>query len=64
MKVGFLGFLPEGVCLVTDVPCAIAVGECKHIMTSYLSCMKKVGGVNQAECRSLAKSYLGCRMDR
>ncbi|CAK7242468.1 MAG: Cytochrome c oxidase assembly protein cox19 [Sporothrix thermara] len=39
-------------------------GECKQVMMDYLSCMKKVKGVNENECRSLAKSYLGCRMDR
>ncbi|KAK4044579.1 putative succinyl-CoA ligase subunit alpha, mitochondrial [Parachaetomium inaequale] len=39
-------------------------GECKHIMMSYLSCIKKVKGMNEDECRMLAKSYLGCRMDR
>ncbi|KAI0804016.1 putative cytochrome c oxidase assembly protein Cox19 [Xylaria sp. FL0064] len=39
-------------------------GECKHVMTRYLSCIKKVKGVNDEECRNLAKSYLACRMDR
>ncbi|GAP92392.1 putative cytochrome c oxidase assembly protein cox19 [Rosellinia necatrix] len=39
-------------------------GECKHVMTRYLSCIKKVKGVNEDECRNLAKSYLACRMDR
>ncbi|KAI1081721.1 hypothetical protein F5B20DRAFT_53974 [Whalleya microplaca] len=39
-------------------------GECKDVMTRYLSCIKKVRGVNDEECRSLAKSYLSCRMDR
>ena len=39
-------------------------GECKQVMLDYLTCMKKVKGVNEDECRSLAKSYLGCRMDR
>ncbi|KAI1824221.1 hypothetical protein F4861DRAFT_539244 [Xylaria intraflava] len=39
-------------------------GECKHVMTRYLSCIKKVKGINDEECRSLAKSYLACRMDR
>jgi cytochrome c oxidase assembly protein subunit 19 len=33
-------------------------------MKSYLSCMKKVRGVNEDECRDLAKSYLACRMDQ
>ncbi|KAI0534013.1 hypothetical protein GGR58DRAFT_484332 [Xylaria digitata] len=39
-------------------------GECKHVMTRYLSCIKKVKGLNDEECRNLAKSYLACRMDR
>ncbi len=39
-------------------------GECKNAMMSYLSCIKKVKGVNEDECRMLAKSYLTCRMDR
>ncbi|KAL7794520.1 hypothetical protein V8C37DRAFT_59959 [Trichoderma ceciliae] len=39
-------------------------GECKKAMTSYLTCMKKVRGVNEDECRNLAKAYLSCRMDR
>ncbi|TEY44408.1 hypothetical protein BOTCAL_0351g00050 [Botryotinia calthae] len=39
-------------------------GECKSVMQSYLSCMKKVRGMNDPECRDLAKSYLSCRMDR
>ncbi|KAK4101755.1 hypothetical protein N658DRAFT_496193 [Parathielavia hyrcaniae] len=39
-------------------------GECKNVMMSYLSCIKKVKGVNEGECRMLAKSYLACRMDR
>lgn len=30
----------------------------------YLNCIKKVKGVNEDECRNLAKSYLSCRMDR
>jgi cytochrome c oxidase assembly protein subunit 19 len=42
----------------------LASGECKSVMMSYLSCMKKVKGVNEDECRMLAKSYLACRMDR
>ncbi|KUJ20257.1 cytochrome c oxidase assembly protein COX19 [Mollisia scopiformis] len=39
-------------------------GECKNVMMNYLSCMKKVKGMNDPDCRLLAKSYLGCRMDR
>ncbi|KAL2178656.1 uncharacterized protein P884DRAFT_240678 [Thermothelomyces heterothallicus CBS 202.75] len=39
-------------------------GECKHVMMSYLDCIKKVKGVNEEQCRMLAKSYLACRMDR
>lgn len=33
-------------------------------MATYLSCIKKVKGVNEDQCRELAKSYLACRMDR
>ncbi len=33
-------------------------------MIGYLSCIKKSKGMNDEECRSLAKLYLGCRMDR
>lgn len=33
-------------------------------MTKYLACMKKVKGMNDPECRDLAKSYLVCRMDK
>ncbi|TQN71057.1 Cytochrome c oxidase assembly protein COX19, partial [Colletotrichum shisoi] len=39
-------------------------GECKHVIATYLECIKKVRGVNDAECRDLARSYLACRMDR
>ncbi|KAH8665748.1 hypothetical protein BGZ60DRAFT_488723 [Tricladium varicosporioides] len=39
-------------------------GECKDVMMSYLSCIKRVKGTNEAECRNIAKSYLSCRMDR
>ncbi|KAL1868735.1 Cytochrome c oxidase assembly protein cox19 [Diaporthe australafricana] len=39
-------------------------GECKHVMTKYLACIKKVKGVNEDQCRELAKAYLSCRMDR
>ncbi|CCT61979.1 related to COX19-required for expression of mitochondrial cytochrome oxidase [Fusarium fujikuroi] len=39
-------------------------GECKTYMAKYLSCMKKVRGLNDEECRDLAKAYLSCRMDR
>ncbi|KAG8350310.1 hypothetical protein FVEN_g11501 [Fusarium venenatum] len=39
-------------------------GECKTVMAKYLSCMKKVRGMNDDECRNLAKAYLSCRMDR
>jgi hypothetical protein len=43
---------------------AQVTGECKNAMMSYLRCIKKVKGVNEDECRMLAKSYLTCRMDR
>ncbi|KAF2131288.1 cytochrome c oxidase assembly protein COX19 [Dothidotthia symphoricarpi CBS 119687] len=39
-------------------------GECKHIMLSYLKCIKSHRGTNDDECRNLSKSYLSCRMDR
>ncbi|KAL6169206.1 Cytochrome c oxidase assembly protein cox19 [Exserohilum turcicum] len=39
-------------------------GECKHIMMSYLRCIKSHRGSNDPECRDLSKSYLSCRMDR
>ncbi|KAK0656419.1 hypothetical protein B0T16DRAFT_315965 [Cercophora newfieldiana] len=39
-------------------------GECKTFMTPYLACIKKVKGVNEDQCRELAKAYLTCRMDR
>ncbi|KAK7745405.1 Cytochrome c oxidase assembly protein cox19 [Cytospora paraplurivora] len=37
---------------------------CTDVMKKYLTCIKKVKGVNENECRELAKSYLSCRMDR
>ncbi|TDZ23160.1 Cytochrome c oxidase assembly protein COX19 [Colletotrichum orbiculare MAFF 240422] len=39
-------------------------GECKYVIANYLECIKKVRGVNDAQCRDLAKAYLACRMDR
>jgi cytochrome c oxidase assembly protein subunit 19 len=39
-------------------------GECKSVMQSYLGCMKKKRGMNDPECRDIAKAYLTCRMDR
>jgi hypothetical protein len=39
-------------------------GECKDAMKGYLECMKKNKGMNDPECRNLAKSYLGCRIER
>jgi len=33
-------------------------------MKKYLSCIKRVKGTNEPECRDIAKSYLTCRMDR
>jgi hypothetical protein len=42
----------------------MGVGECKDVMSSYLSCIKKTKGMNDPECRNLAKGYLTCRMDR
>lgn len=48
------------VCLANNT----SKGECKDVMTGYLACMKKVRGVNDNECRNMAKAYLSCRMDR
>lgn len=45
-------------------PADMIVGECKQAMSQYLSCIKKVKGVNRDECRELAKTYLACRMDK
>ena len=33
-------------------------------MQSYLGCVKKKKGMNDPECRDIAKAYLTCRMDR
>ena len=33
-------------------------------MQSYLECVKKKKGMNDPECRDIAKAYLTCRMDR
>merc|ERR1711939_158850 len=38
-------------------------GECKNFMLDYIKCMRGAKGQSTA-CRRLAKSYLGCRMDR
>lgn len=50
--------MPSSACLT------LLAGECKQAMATYLSCIKRVKGVNEDECRELAKSYLACRMDR
>ncbi|KAF2447388.1 hypothetical protein P171DRAFT_224037 [Karstenula rhodostoma CBS 690.94] len=39
-------------------------GECKHIISRYLSCIRSHRGTNDAACRELSKQYLTCRMDR
>ncbi|KAK3192765.1 Cytochrome c oxidase assembly protein cox19 [Lecanicillium sp. MT-2017a] len=39
-------------------------GECKQVMTEYLACMKQARGVNQNQCRELAKAYLANLMAR
>ncbi|KAH8693258.1 putative cytochrome c oxidase assembly protein Cox19 [Talaromyces proteolyticus] len=39
-------------------------GECKHLIMDYLKCLKSQRGVNDEQCRKLAKGYLGCRMDK
>lgn len=33
-------------------------------MKAYLACIKKVKGVNEDQCRDIAKTYLSCRMDK
>jgi cytochrome c oxidase assembly protein subunit 19 len=47
--------------------------ECKYLISSYLRCLKKPrpahengkvqAGINDQECRLIAKDYLQCRMD-
>ncbi|KAJ5827471.1 hypothetical protein N7447_004234 [Penicillium robsamsonii] len=39
-------------------------GECKHIISGYLKCIKMNRGTNDEACRKLAKEYLSCRMDK
>ncbi|KAJ6173142.1 hypothetical protein N7485_005954 [Penicillium canescens] len=39
-------------------------GECKHIISGYLKCIKLNRGTNDEACRKLAKEYLSCRMDK
>ncbi|KAJ5370320.1 uncharacterized protein N7496_006412 [Penicillium cataractarum] len=39
-------------------------GECKHIISGYLKCIKLNRGTNDEACRKLAKEYLTCRMDK
>lgn len=38
-------------------------GDCKHIISGYLRCLRHEGGTNSENCRMLAKQYLKCRMD-
>ena len=38
--------------------------ECKHLISSYLRCLKGEKGMNSEECRQLARGYLDCRMDK
>jgi cytochrome c oxidase assembly protein subunit 19 len=48
--------------------------ECKHLISSYLRCLKRPrpsqdsgriqAGINDEECRLIAKDYLQCRMDK
>ncbi|KAJ6151175.1 hypothetical protein N7470_007769 [Penicillium chermesinum] len=40
------------------------LGECKHIISGYLKCIKLNRGTNDEACRKLAKDYLACRMDK
>ncbi|OQD94396.1 hypothetical protein PENSOL_c026G07699 [Penicillium solitum] len=39
-------------------------GECKHVISGYLKCIKMNKGTNDEACRKLAKEYLACRMDK
>jgi cytochrome c oxidase assembly protein subunit 19 len=39
------------------------LAECKATMLSYLACLKHSRGLND-QCRSQAKTYLQCRMDK
>ncbi|KAL1958590.1 hypothetical protein VTO42DRAFT_4187 [Malbranchea cinnamomea] len=39
-------------------------GECKYLISTYLNCLKSAGGVNDEQCRKLAKGYLSCRMEK
>ena len=41
-----------------------STGECRPTMIEYLACLKRARGMNDPECRLLAKAYLKCRMDR
>ena len=38
-------------------------GECKPIIAGYLRCLRRVRGLNDQECRMMAKEYLKCRME-
>ncbi|RAH63960.1 coiled-coil-helix-coiled-coil-helix domain-containing protein [Aspergillus aculeatinus CBS 121060] len=38
-------------------------GDCKHLISDYLKCLKSNRGVNDDACRQLAKGYLACRME-
>lgn len=40
------------------------LGECKPIIAEYLRCLRRVKGMNDAECRMMAKDYLKCRLDQ
>lgn len=42
----------------------LIAGECKHLIADYLKCLKSQRGVNDEECRRLAKGYLSCRMEK
>ena len=33
-------------------------------MGDYLRCVRRSNGTNAPECRSMAKNYLKCRMDK
>ena len=48
----------------TDPTSHTGTGECKHLISSYLKCLKSKRGVNDEDCRMVAKDYLGCRMEK
>ena len=49
--------------LFTYIP-YIILGECKPIIAGYLRCLRRLKGINDTECRLIAKEYLRCRMEQ